>query len=357
MFNNNRLRLARKRRKLTAKRLAELAGITSVQLSRIEKGVSEPFPETVDALASALGYPVRFLSGDDIDELAVEAASFRSLTSMTAGERDAALAAGSIAYLFCDWVTERFNLPNVEMSDLLQEKDPATAARGLRDVWGLGEKPIPNMIKLLESKGVRVFSLAEETQRVDAFSCWRDGAPYIFLNTFKSAERSRFDAAHELGHLVLHRHGGPHQDRYVEKEADAFASSFLMPKSDVLSRVQFVNSIDSLVDAKRRWGVSLAALVYRLHDLGVVSDWQNRMFNIQINKRGYRSSEPNPLERETSAVWKQIFAALWKDKISRDKLADELAIPIHELDSLVFGLLTDIGSPEHALPGTLRVVE
>src|SRR3546814_6566541 len=49
----------------------------------------------------------------------------------------------------------------------------------------------------------------EDTKNVDAFSCWRNGQPFVFLNTFKSAERSRFDAAHELAHLVLHRHGGP----------------------------------------------------------------------------------------------------------------------------------------------------
>src|ERR1700742_2303507 len=148
------------------------------------------------------------------------------------------------------------------------------------------------MIKLLESKGVRVFSLAENTKTVDAFSSWRNEIPYIFLNTFKSAERSRMDAAHELGHLVLHKHGGPRQGRDAEAEANSFASSFLMPQADVRSRLPFVAKLDDLVVAKKRWGVSVAALAYRLHKLGVLSAWQYRTFCIQINQRGFATKEP-----------------------------------------------------------------
>src|SRR3546814_6955040 len=102
------------------------------------------------------------------------------------------------------------------------------------------------MIKLLESKGVHVFSLAEDTKNVDAFSCWRNGQPFVFLNTFKSAERSRFDAAHELAHLVLHRHGGP-QGREAETEANQFASAFLMPHADLVSTLPYVSSIDQIL--------------------------------------------------------------------------------------------------------------
>src|SRR4030095_1201305 len=127
--------------------------------------------------------------------------SFRSLTSMTATHRDAALAAGSIGFEISDWVTARFELPPASLLDL-HLYDPETAAQTLRQEWGLGERPISNMIHLLESKGVRVFSLAENTREVNAYSVWRRDHPYVFLNTFKSAECSRFDSAHELAHLV-----------------------------------------------------------------------------------------------------------------------------------------------------------
>ncbi len=339
MFNPTRLKLARKRQKLTSKKLADLANTTPVTLSRIEKGLNEPAPETVSALSAALGYPIAYFYGDDLEELDTQAASFRSLSTMTARDRDAALAAGSIAFLICDWVDQRFNLPDFSFPSTEFSIDPQMAARQLRDEWGLGEKPISNMIKLLEAKGVRVLSLAEDTFSVDAFSCWKQNIPFVFLNTRKSSERSRFDAAHELGHLILHRDSGTHQDRSIERDADAFAASFLMPSADVVSKVQFINSLDTIIKAKKRWGVSTGALLYRLNKLGIVSDWQNRTLNIQLSKRGYRTSEPEPLDKETSSVWKSIFAQLWKDKITREHICQQLHIPKSELDGLVFGLL------------------
>ena len=81
------------------------------------------------------------------------------------------------------------------------------------------------MISLLESKGIRTFSLSDEAQEVDACCQWINDRPFIFLNISKSSERCRFDAAHELGHLVMHRHGII-EGRQMEQEANAFASAF-----------------------------------------------------------------------------------------------------------------------------------
>jgi Zn-dependent peptidase ImmA (M78 family) len=348
MFNPQRLSLARKRRRFSSKGFAELIGMSPVTVTRLEKANNEPEPETVDLIAKKLGFPKEFFFGDDIDDLDKSSASFRSLTSMTARERDAALASGSLAYLLSDYVSAKFNLPDPKLIDLSHERDPAAAARTLRQVWALGELPISSMIKLLESKGVRVFSLAENTKTVDAFSCWRNGTPYVFLNTFKSAERSRLDAAHELAHLTLHKHGGPRQGRDAEMEANNFASSFLMPKADVLSRLPFVARLDELIAAKKRWGVSTGALAYRLHKLGILSDWQYRTFCIQINQRGFRTDEPNGLPREESVVWKKVFTELWGDRISKNQVASELHLPPDELENLVFGLTGDIAPPERA---------
>lgn len=324
--------------------------MSPVTVTRLEKANNEPDPETVNIIAAKLGFPREFFFGDDIDDLDKEAASFRSLTSMTARERDAALASGSLAYLLSDYVSTKFNLPEAQLIDLSHERDPSAGARTLRQVWALGEQPISSMIKLLESKGVRVFSLAENTKNVDAFSCWRNNVPYVFLNTFKSAERSRLDAAHELAHLVLHKHGAPRQGRDAEMEANNFASSFLMPKADVRSRIPSVGRLDDLVVAKKRWGVSTSALAYRLHKLGILSDWQYRTFCIQINQRGYRTSEPNGLPREESVVWKKVFTELWSERVSKNQVASELKIPAEELENLVFGLTGDPAPPDRA-PG------
>ncbi|MER8629799.1 XRE family transcriptional regulator [Mesorhizobium opportunistum] len=346
MFSGQRMSLARKRRRLTSRGFAQLLGMSPVTVTRLEGEKNEPSAETVDAIAAVLRFPREFFFGDDIDEVTKDAASFRSLTTMTARERDAALASGSFAYLLSDYISERFNLPESDLIDLAHERDPAVAARTLREVWGLGEQPISNMIKLLESKGVRVFSLAENTKNVDAFSCWRNDVPYIFLNTFKSADRSRLDAAHELAHLVLHRHGGPQQGREAEIEANSFASSFLMPVADIKSRVPSVSRLDELVGAKKRWGVSTAALAYRLHKLGILSDWQYRTFCIQMNERGYRLKEPNSVPREESVVWKAVFTTLWSEKIPKNRIAADLNLPPDELENLVFGLTSDPAPPK-----------
>lgn len=338
MFNPQRLTLGRKRRKMTARALAGIIGVSPITISRLENGVNEPEDYTVTALARALDFPKAFFFAEDVDELPAEAASFRSLSSMTARERDAALSAGAIAYLFNDWVAERFNLPVTNVPEQREDASPEAAAELVRAHWGLGEQPISSMIKLLESKGVRVFSLCEDTKNVDAFSCWRGGQPFVFLNTFKSTERSRFDAAHELGHLVLHKHGAPQDSRQAESEADRFASAFLMPMDDILSRIRYVSDLESLIQAKKRWGVSVAALNYRLHKLKVISDWQNRSLNIEMSSRGFRRQEPEGLPPETSALWPQIFTALWRERKTRDHIANELNVPPIELDSILFDL-------------------
>ena len=361
MFNPNRLIVARKRRRLSSKALADSIGVSPVTMSRIEQGRNAPDGKTLESIVSFLGFPYDFFCGEDIEELSKESASFRSLTSMTARERDAALTAGSFAWLVSDWVSERFNLPKPDLLDLCHERDPIAAALSIRHHWGLGEKPIGNMIKLLESKGVKVFSLSENTKNVDAFSCWRNDEPYVFLNTFKSAERSRMDAAHELGHLVLHRHGGTQNDhKRAEDEANSFAAAFLMPESDVRSHISRAISLEQLLAPKKRWGVSLAALVYRIGKLGILTEWQYRNFCIQINQRGFRVNEPNPMGREKSVVWDKVFTNLWSDGISRNHIAKSLQIPHEEIENLVFGLTGDVEAVDEkrsAKKPVLRVVK
>ncbi len=344
MFSSNRLRLARKRRRLTGIELAARAGITPVTLSRLERTRHEPIDETIQAIADALDYPLEFFSAPDIDEVEADAASFRSLKSMTARERDAALAAASMAFLVSDWIEAEYQLPATDLLDLSGERDPDIAARRLRSAWGYGEQPIGNMIDLLEAKGVRVFSLSENTKTVDAFSCWRNNVPYIFLNTYKSAEHSRLDAAHELGHLCLHKHGGARQ-LAVEAEANAFAASFLMPEADVRARILHITALSQVRKAKVRWGVSLSALTYRLSKLGILTEWQARGFFIEINRLGYRTGEPDPMPHETSLVWQTVFRDLWQRRITKEDVASRLYLPPSELESLVFGLASPAFDP------------
>jgi len=338
MFNPSRLKLARQRRQLTARELASSAGLTPEHVSRMETGKAKNIEQsTIAALAQALGYPIQFFFRDDTEVPTKNNVSFRGLRSMTAKERDASLSAGALAYLLSDWIESRFNLPEADLLDLRHESSPESAAEALRSYWGIGNKPIPNVIKLLESKGVRVFSLSEETKNVDAFSCWRSGTPYVFLNTFKTAERSRFDALHELAHLVLHRHGKP-QGREAEVEADKFASQFLIPTEDLLAHIPVVTSMKQLIKLKKRWGSSLSALTYRLHKLNKITDWQYRTYCIQINKR-YGKTEPEEMEREQSYIIDSVLKQLWSQRVTKTHIAKDLCVPADELDSVLFNLI------------------
>lgn len=338
MFTPSRLELARKRRGLTKKRLAELAGITSRSVTGFERGEYAPDAETLSRLAEVVRFPPAFFDGPDLPEIAPGAASFRSMSKMTASQRDSALGAGVLAFAFHDWIAERFRLPAPDVPALGPGHDPETAAEVVRAEWGLGGSPVPNMIHLLEAHGVRVFSLAEECREVDAFSVWRAGTPFVFLNTQKSGEHSRMDVAHELGHLVMHSQDEIPQSKEVESEARRFASAFLLPQARMRASAPRWPTLTDLIAYRKPWKVSVAALNYRLHQLGLITDWHYRTLCIEIAKAGYRTREPQPMRRETSQILSKVFAALREERIGKAEIARALRYHAEELDDFVFHL-------------------
>ncbi len=338
MFNHSRLIAARQRRKMTAKALAEDSGLTAVTISRLENDPTQtPEVGTIRRIASALGYPEDFFYGDDIEVISDSDASFRSLKGRTAKEKHAALAAGSLSYMLMDFIEAEFDLPKSGIPYFERVSSPKEAAYMLRMYWGMGDKPIGGLISLLESKGIRIFSLCENTNNIDAFSCWRNETPYVYLNTQKTAERSRFDLAHELGHIILHRHGAA-TGREAEREADEFASYFLIPPKDLAASVGRVRSFNQIVQLKRRWGVSAAALCYRLNRDGYITDWMYRSFCIHLSKN-FSRSEPNGTERETSQLLSKVFQELWRSGVSKNEIAKLVKLPFDEVEALVFGLV------------------
>lgn len=355
MFNPRRLSLARRRRRLTAKALAEKTCLAVDTISRLENGANSPDETTVAKLVQALGFPAPFFFDQDPEDIDTGAVSFRSFSKMSARERDAAISAGSLGLQLSAWVDQRFNLPKPNLLDLSYETDPEAAAHSMRQFWGIGAKPIGNLMGLLETNGVRLFSLSENTASVNAFSFWRDNKPYVFLNNFKTAESSIFDAAHEIGHLVMHKHGDPKETRSAEREANSFASAFLMPANDVKARVPRRVTIDVLLKAKMRWRVSAMAMAYRLNSLGLLSDWQYKSLCIELGKRGYRSGEPMGIDRETSAVWRKVLSQLWLEKTTKNDIATALNLPLDELEGLIWNLA---GVDQHPSEGAggLRAV-
>jgi Zn-dependent peptidase ImmA (M78 family)/DNA-binding XRE family transcriptional regulator len=338
-FNPSRLAQARRRRGLSQRAVAQLVGVTDRTARRWENGEKAPDPAHLALLAQKLDFDVSYFFRPDPAALPVEAVSFRALTKARASDRERAVAGGEMALELSDWLDANFDLPEPELPDLRHYRnDPEGAAIALRAAWGLGDKSIANMVHLLEAKGVRVFSLAEDCREIDAYSFWQGERPFIFLNTLKSSEHSRFDAAHELAHLVLHRHGGT-PDRSEEREANAFAGAFLMPASSITSFAPRVVALPTLVQAKRHWNVSVAALAHRLHDLKLISDWQYWALCRDIQIAGYRTAEPETAPREHSQVFKKVFDALRAERIFKKELAAKFGWSMDELNALVFGLI------------------
>jgi Zn-dependent peptidase ImmA (M78 family) len=341
--------------------LAGRIGVDVRSITAYEDGEFEPSAETRLVMSRILAFPREFFEGPEIELPRTETASFRSLSKRTASQRDAALAAGGLAFHLGDWIDQHFQLPPVTLPRI-DQLDPEGASLALRQRLGLGEQPIRHLLKLLEAHGVRFFALGDIADEIDAFSLWRDDRPYVFLNTSKSAERSRFDASHELGHLILHRQGSP-EGRQAEDEANAFGSAFLLPERGLRGSLPGMITLPILLKLKRHWGVSAFAMAYRLNRIGVLSDWHYRTLCIELAKRGFRTSEPDGGPRETSAVLEKITSMLRTRGMGLAQLSDELLLPIEEVKGLMLGLTTvaiDGGrsQPQTARPTTkLRVVK
>lgn len=353
-FTPSRLVLARERRGHTQRRLSEIVGVSDRMMKAYESGEKVPTPATLGAIARALSFPLTFFEASPIEKLPLEAASFRALSKASASLRNKAVAAGTLALALHAFLLERFELPAVDLPDL-RTSTPSKAAEALRHMWGLGQRPIPNMVHILELHGVAVYSISEDCDAIDAFSAWHAGLPFVFLNNRKTAERSIFDAAHELGHLVLHRHGAP-QGREAESQADEFAASFMLPESAMRASAPRLATVATLASMKGTWKASVAAIAYRMHDLGLMSDWHYKHLNIELTRLG-RRNEPAPLARETSAVLRKTISALAEEGCKLRDIARELCLPSSELQALVFGLAVIDGAGASGSPrGSLCVV-
>ena len=307
MFNPSRLRLARLRLGLSLTKLALESGVSLRSLTEYEAGKREPSGKNLSNLANCLQVPATFFERDSIDSVAVAATSFRKLSKATAGRRDAVLASAALTLEFFREVEQHFQLP---ISDIptFDKLSAEQAAELVRMRWNLGDRTITNMVHLLESKGVRVASLNQEYTDIDAFCFYRDATPYLFLNTGKTGERQRFDAAHELGHLVLHSDIDMDLSTAKERESEAnvFASNFLMPRNAVLAHSMASASVDRILTARSFWKVSAMAMTHRLYELDLLSPWQYRSTCITLSERGFRHSEPGGIIPETSQLLRKV---------------------------------------------------
>jgi Zn-dependent peptidase ImmA (M78 family) len=360
-FNPHRLRVARARRGLTKEVLAERCRVSRRAVTDWEAGRVEAPP--VGTLSMVLEFPVDFFFGEDLDEVPAEAASFRAYTSMSQRQLQSVLAHAALVRRFSDWIDARYETPPVDVPSIqeftapLEESEPlpTEAAASIRAIWNLGAVPIANMLTLVESKGIRVFALSGGEREIDAFSFWHAERAYIFLNTDKSAERLRFDLAHELGHICMHQGISTNRVRQYELDANAFASCFLMPRIGLIPQIISTPNFDDMMALKKHWGVSATAMVRRLHQLGRILDWQYRSWMVDLSKRGFRRDEPDGGTKEQSTVLRQVLTLAREDGWNLHRISAQLGIPVSDLSEALIGLAV-IPLPMARLDAGTRVV-
>ena len=302
-FDGRRLAVARRLRCMPRSELARRIEVTPSAVTQYERGLNRQSITVLARVSLTLGMPQEFFTrGLDIPEVPPSSAHFRSLRSTPANRREQALAFGELALAVLDVIEQYVDLPpvclpSVDLPSEPSEQDVALAAAQARRDLAVRTGPIPNVVRLLEAHGVLVVRLPAEgfDLRVDAFSSSEtaSGRPIVLMSPLKDDKaRSRFDASHELGHLLMHAGVEP-GSRVIESQAMSFAAEFLMPRAEIEDSLPTRVDWETFHALKRHWGVSLAALVYRAHKLGRLSDLSYRRANEQLKTWGH--PEPGPL--------------------------------------------------------------
>ncbi|MGP5584940.1 ImmA/IrrE family metallo-endopeptidase [Corynebacterium casei] len=333
-LNTASIEQARRLRAITKSQLAQELGISSRSYSR---HLNEGFPDGIqESLSSALTVPPKFLDAPHPDNLELSNINFRAGRRAQAVHREAAIANGNLLTQLDSYLHETYTIPALDWVDLSYET-PKLAAQLLRQAWGLGIGPAPNMVQLCESRGISVYGLTTIAKSVDAFSAWVGTRPFIFTSRQKTPERSRFDIAHELGHLVLHHNSAGGDNPQQEQEADAFASEFLIPQAALKTYLPKLPNLSQIFDFKAVYKVSALATVVSLHRADILSNATYKRRCAALNQRGFKDGEPNGMPHfERSRIFDHAFDKDSPKFQSRKDVAKELGLPQDVVDSGTF---------------------
>ncbi|MCC4597501.1 ImmA/IrrE family metallo-endopeptidase [Xanthomonas campestris pv. phormiicola] len=350
-FVPDRLSQALSVRGFSATELAARIGVTNTTISRWRTGSQAPSPTMLEAMASELRVAPEWLTRPLRNTTSKP--NYRGSIAQLKQERGLLGArmewleeASSQLEEFVDYPA--VNLPSFDLRRLAQITDSVVeeAADACRKLWNLGEGPVGDTLLLLENAGAVVALEETGIARIEGLSAWStSGRPFVLLCADKgNAFRSRFDAAHELGHLVLHRHieapGDAASHKLMEQQAHRFAGAFLLPARGFVAEVSTPVSLQALVFLKQRWGVSVAAMIMRLRALGVISEEDYlRLIKHRSAKWGNKR-EPLDDERtpEEPRLLRRTMELLINEGVIRaDGLADMLGISARDVESM-FGL-------------------
>ena len=349
----DRIRLARRKAGLSLRELSKAMEhrVTAQAIGKYERGEDIPSSGVLMAIAKALKVSLDYL----LDTQGIELSGVKFRTKANTTGRDRAQVETEVLewierYLQIEVILEldsaSWQCPVDAPRQLLKVGDGESLAQEVREIWKLGLDPIPNMTELLEEKGLKVLTVSLP-QRVSGFTCMvgrGDGSPdlpVIVVNNQFSLERRRLTLAHELAHRLIDTHSLIDKDE--EKAATLFAGAFLMPREHLLREVgerRNAFGYKEIIDLKRLYRVSGAALLMRLRQLEVISQ-ATLVYSFQSIARGWRSQEPEELEpaeqrgeRECARRFERLcYRALAEELISLTKAADLLRLPLSEVEA------------------------
>ena len=343
-FNGSNLRTARLFHGLSQQELGDQIGCSKQFLSRVESGVDVPTSALVSKFCDTLVVLPEFFIEPDPMPIADEQCHFRKQLTTKVALHQTARARGEFLKRMVNVMDEHLELPryDFEEGDASSGEAIERAAERAREHWCLGLGPIQNMTRIAENAGAVVMPITGLAPEIDAIS-FATRRPVIAMNPdSRSACRSRFGIAHEIGHFCLHI-GVQTGDKITESQANRFASAFLMPRRYFAAECRAALrgtrlNWPALADIKRRWGVSKAAILYRGRQLGIFSEEQYRSGVIGLTRRGEARGEDEDREisfevpdmiADSIQVLREAFG------ISRGVLAKEMLVQTSLLDELL----------------------
>ncbi|MCA1712786.1 MAG: XRE family transcriptional regulator [Actinobacteria bacterium] len=357
-FDPARLTQARSLAALTKAELASSVGVSPAAIGQFEAGAAAPRPEVLAKIADTLEQtPAFFLPGRPHARLDASMAHFRSLRSTRVRQRAKAVAFVEQVWELQYALEKRIALPPVDLpgygdgADSLAGADPLQAAKWVRQRWALPPGPLTHLVRTLEVRGVIVTLLSlkddsgdvDETgarSRIDAFSTSRLPRPIIVLTADRANDvyRSRFTAAHELGHLLLHRDVTP-GDLEQEREANRFAAELLTPTEQIAPELSTRVRLSALQRTAQRWGVSAQSLVLRSRELGLISEVSARRAYQKLHdlqRSGATAPEPiTSYPGETPSMMRKAYELAETHGLTLEALGRELAWPVERVTALI----------------------
>lgn len=277
---------------------------------------------------------------------------FKHANSSTPRANTAAEAALAQGAAIDDWITNRLTIPTLDLPDL-EGATPEEAARELRYAWVLGDGPAPNMIQLLESRGIHAYGLSHAAAPVGAFSAWHNQRPLVFLARQGTPEQSRYDTARELGHLTMHRDATHLTPVEARKQADQFADEFLTPKTAIQGGLPYNPVTQELLRFRAAFRVPAMTAAHTVHNATMSSEWHHQQLTADLSRHGYRTSEPGGMTQyERSRIFDTLFSPDFPKSTTVNTLARETNTPPDDVHALT--LSTELRAiPNHGQATTI----